>query len=140
MDRAGFTSLIDRLGAGWTSGDARAAAGCFAEDVDYSDPRLYRFVSRVQLEPFFEPGPEGHSVTWHRILFDEAAQTGVVEYTYTGHHRYHGAAIVEVGVEGLIVRWREWQHRDDEHDWEAYLAGSPPEPSKPVDSDASNLT
>jgi len=121
MDRSGFRALVRSLGAAWGRGDAEGAAACFAEAVDYADPCRYRFTSRVQLEPFFEPGPEGHSVAWRRILFDEAAQTGVVEYTYVGHHRYHGAAVVEVGAEGLIVRWREWQHRDDERDWETYL-------------------
>jgi hypothetical protein len=40
-----------------------------------------------------------------------------------GHHRYDGAAIVEVGDEGLISAWRGWQHRDDDCDWETFLAG-----------------
>jgi hypothetical protein len=124
MDRAGFEKLVERLGEAWMGGDAVAAAACFCDDVEYSDPRLYRFASRAELEPFFEPGPDGHSVTWHRILCDEAKATGVLEYTYMGHHRYHGAAAVELAENGLIRRWRDWQHRDNEHDWEAYLAGA----------------
>jgi Domain of unknown function (DUF4440) len=123
MNRSEFEQLIARLGAAWASGDAVAAAACFAETVDYADPIRYRFGSRAELELFFEPPPGGHETTWHRVLFDEAAGTGVVEYTYRGHHTYHGAAIVEVGPGNLIVRWREWQHLDDGRNWEAFLAG-----------------
>lgn len=123
MDRLGFERLIERLGRSWNSGDADAAAACFAEHVDYADPLRYRFSSRRELVPFFAPGPRGHRVVWHRLLFDDAAQAGVVEYTYEGHHRYHGAAIIEVGTDGTIAAWREWQHRDDDREWEDYLAG-----------------
>lgn len=122
MDREAFVVLADRLASAWNAGDAIAAADCFAEDVDYADPRLYHFSSRAKLVPFFEPGPHGHAVTWHRLLFDDVDQVGVLEYTYVGHHRYHGVAIVEFDSTGRFARWREWQHRDDERDWEEYLA------------------
>ncbi len=123
MTRSEFERLIARLGEAWAAGDAAAAAACFAERVDYADPLRYRFGSRAELELFFEPPPGGHTTTWHRILFDDAAQSGVVEYTYLGHHRYHGAAIVEPDAEGRIARWREWQHLDDGRDWNTFLAG-----------------
>ncbi len=123
MTRSEFEQLVQRLGETWASGDAAAAAACFADTVDYADPTRYRFASRAELELFFEPPPGGHATTWHRVLFDEAARTGTVEYTYQGHHTYHGAAIVELDANGLIVRWREWQHLDDARGWEAFLAG-----------------
>ena len=123
MDRTAFEALVDRLGAAWSAGDASAAAACFSDDVDYADPMSYRFSSRAQLETFFEPPPHGHRVEWHRVLFDEAARTGVVEYTYVGHHRYHGAAIIVIDDQGHISAWREWQHRDDERDWADYMRG-----------------
>jgi hypothetical protein len=122
MTRSAFLLLMERLAGAWNSGDAAAAAACFADAVDYADPVLYRFTRRHELLPFFEPGPEGHHVRWHRLLFDETQQTGVVEYTYRGHHRYHGAAVVKVDAAGLIARWREWQHRSDNRDWSAFLA------------------
>jgi hypothetical protein len=118
-----FRALITRLGDAWTAGSAKAAAACFAKGVDYADPLRYRFATRESLLPFFEPPPGGHSTTWRRVLFDEAAQAGAVEYTYHGHHRYHGAAIVEVDETGLIRAWREWQHVDDELDWAGFVAG-----------------
>ena len=95
MDRAGFERLMQQLADAWNAGDAVAAAACFAESVDYRDPRLYRFTRRAELVRFFDPGPAGHHVQWHRRLYDEQAQTGVLEYTYTGEHRYHGAVVVE---------------------------------------------
>lgn len=125
MTRDEFVRLLERLAAGWNEGDAEAAAACFAEDVDYADPRRYRFTRRADLVDFFAPPPGGHRVVWHRVLFDEALGAGAVEYTYEGHHRYHGTAIAEVGSDGLISRWREWQHLDDDRDWSAYLAGEP---------------
>jgi SnoaL-like domain len=128
VTRDDFAALMERLAAGWNSGDAAGAAACFAEDVDYRDPLRYGFGSRAALLPFFEPPPSGHRVTWHRILFDDTVQTGVVEYTYEGHHRYHGAAVAAVDANGRISAWREWQHLDDERDWTAYLA----EPNGPI--------
>jgi len=79
-----FAALADRYAAGLNEGDASAAAACFAEDVDYHDPLRYHFGHRTDLLPFFEPPDGGHRVTWHRILFDEAAQAGLLEYTYEG--------------------------------------------------------
>jgi SnoaL-like domain len=126
MTRDELQALLDRAAAGWASGDAAAVGDCFAQDVDYGDPYLYRFDRREDLLPFFEPPPGGHHVTWHTVIWDDEAQTGVVEYTYVGHHRYHGAAIVRPDAEGLIALWREWQHLDDELDWDARLRGPAP--------------
>lgn len=68
-------------------------------------------------------------MTWHTAFWDDDAATGVVEYSYEGHHRYHGAAIVRIGADDRIARWREWQHLDDVMAWDARLRG-------PADSDA----
>ena len=123
MTRDEFQALLDRAAAGWATGDAAAVGDCFAEDVEYLDPFLYRFDRRADLLPFFEPPPGGHRVTWHSVIWDDEAQTAAVEYTYEGHHRYHGAAIVRPGPDGRIALWREWQHLDDAQDWDSRLAG-----------------
>ncbi len=120
MNRHEFRKLLERMAAGWNSGDAAIVADCFAERVSYVDPVRYSFRVRHDLLPFFEL-PEGQSqwVIWHRVLYDEAEQTGAAEYTYEGHKRYHGAVIVKV-EDGRITRWREWQHIS-ELDWEAFV-------------------
>ncbi|HEX5828958.1 MAG TPA: DUF4440 domain-containing protein [Candidatus Limnocylindrales bacterium] len=123
MRRPAFVTLLARLRDAWNAGSAAGAAACFADAVDYADPTRYRFASRAELLPFFEPPTGGHQVTWHRVLFDETTGTGVVEYTYRGHHRYHGAALVEVDDEGLISSWREYQHLADDREFEAFVAG-----------------
>ena len=128
MTRGEFEALLDRLAAGWAAGDSEAVAREFADDVVYGNPIRYRFESSAALVPFFEPPPGGHSVTWHRRRWDEAAQAGAVEYTYDGHRRYHGVALVDVGADGRIARWREFQHVS-ELDWDGFVAG-------PVRSDA----
>ena len=122
MTRPEFLALLDRLAAGWAAGDAEAVAGEFAERVRYGDPTRYRFASRSDLVSFFEPPPQGHSVIWRRRLFDEAAQSGVAEYTYVGHRRYHGAALIAIDADGRIADWREWQHVS-ELDWDPFIAG-----------------
>lgn len=120
-----FRALLDQLATDWRAGDAAAVAAAFAPDVRYQDPLRYRFDRREDLLPFFEPPEGGHDVIWHRSIWDDSAQTGVAEYTYTGHHRYHGAVIVVVGGDGRIRDWREWQHLDDARDWSALLDGEP---------------
>lgn len=123
MTRDDLVAVLGRAAAGWAAGDARAVADCFAEDVDYLDPYRYRFTQRVELVPFFEPPVDGHHVTWHSILWDDEAQAGAVEYTYEGHHRYHGVAMIRLDADGRIVLWREWQHLDDTLDWGERLQG-----------------
>jgi catechol 2,3-dioxygenase-like lactoylglutathione lyase family enzyme len=131
VTRDDLVAVLERAAAGWRDGDAAAVADAFAADVEYLDPFLYRFARREDLLPFFEPPPGGHHVTWHQVLWDDTAQTGVVEYTYEGDHRYHGAAIVRLADDGRIALWREWQHRDDTLDWATRLHG-PPNDAPPV--------
>jgi hypothetical protein len=126
MERRDYETVLERAAAGWAAGDAAAVADCFAADVRYLDPYRYRFDRREDLLPFFEPPPDGHHVTWHTTIWDDATQTGAVEYTYEGHHRYHGTAIVRLDADGRIALWREWQHLDDELDWDARLEGPAP--------------
>ena len=120
IDRARFHALLERMREGWERGDALAVAACFADDLSYADPVRYSFTRLAELVPFFEPPERGtHRVEWHRILFDEAEQTGVAEYTYEGHRRYHGAVIAKVEA-GKVVDWREWQHVSD-LDWDEFV-------------------
>ena len=103
MTRALFLAVLKRAADSWRAGDAAAAADCFAEDVEYLDPYRYRFTRRADLLPFFRPPTGGQHVVWHSILWDDEARTGVVEYTYEGDHRYHGAAIVRLDADGRIA-------------------------------------
>src|SRR5262245_15821589 len=73
-----FHALLERVGASWSTGDARAAADCFAETAVYEEPpakQLYR--GRAALYEFFG-GKEKLPMTmrWHHIAFDAASQTG----------------------------------------------------------------
>jgi catechol 2,3-dioxygenase-like lactoylglutathione lyase family enzyme len=123
VTRDDFRALLDRAADGWANGDAAAVAVLFAEEVEYLDPFRYRFDRRADLLPFFEPPPGGHQVTWHQVVWDGEARTGVAEYTYEGQHRYHGAAVAHVDANGRIDHWREWQHLDDRYDWATRMRG-----------------
>jgi hypothetical protein len=139
LTRTEFGALLERLAVGWAGGDAEAVAAEFAGNVRYGDPTRYRFHGRSKLIPFFEPPPAGQSVVWHRWLFDEPAQSGVAEYTYEGHRRYHGAVLVEIDEAGRIADWREWQHVS-ELDWDRFVAGPASEPEQPEITQTSDRT
>jgi ketosteroid isomerase-like protein len=91
--------------------------------VRYADPLRYSFRGRDALRAFFEDdGGHAQRCVFHTILFDEEQQTGAVEYTYEGTHRYHGVVLVRV-QEGRISHWREYQHIDA-REWEELAAGT----------------
>jgi hypothetical protein len=123
MNNAEFCELLQTLAAAWQRRDYTTAVSLFAEDVKYADPARYEFASRADLQAFFEndEGLEQQSV-WHHILFDEAQQVGVAEYTYDGSWRYHGTVWIRV-QDGLITHWREYQHTDP-REWEDFVSGT----------------
>ena len=123
MTRDEFVALLERMKAATDENRADDLAACFAEDVDYSDPLRYHFRSRAELREFIDlPEEKLQWVTWHTIVFDEASQTGAVEYSYNETHLYHGLVLVTV-ANGLVTRWREYQHIS-EHEFDAFVAGA----------------
>ena len=112
MTSAEFHSVLDRLATGWREKNYASVASEFSADVQYGDPMRYMLSGRAALLEFFEADDDKDQfVTWHLVLFDEAQQTGALEYTYEGTHCYHGVALVRVGAGG-ITHWREYQHAD----------------------------
>lgn len=111
--------MLNRLASGWTDRRYEEVADHFAPDVFYSDPMNYKFADQVSLLSFFrDDGGLPQSCIFHRSLFDEEQQTGAAEYTYVGHHRYHGTVWIGMS-EDKIVSWREYQHTSDK-DWETF--------------------
>jgi hypothetical protein len=123
MTSAEFQLVLDRLATGWRAKDYAAVASEFSADVEYGDPTRYMLTGRVALLEFFRADDDKDQfVTWHLSLFDQAQQTGVLEYTYEGTNRYHGVALVRVGVGG-ITHWREYQHVDV-RTWDQFAGGT----------------
>jgi len=122
---ADFHALLDRLAAGWTARDYDAVAACFSEGVLYLDPVRYVLRGRPALRAFFEDdGGSSQRTTWRNVLFDEARQMGVAEYTYEGTHRYHGTVWIRLEND-RIARWREYQHVDP-RGWEEFAGEEGP--------------
>jgi hypothetical protein len=48
------------------------------------------------------------SMQWHHLVFDEASQIGMGEYTFTYEIRTHGVVVVRVAG-GKIANWREYE-------------------------------
>lgn len=119
MTADAFRTLLARLADGWTRRAYDEVAAHFAEQVQYADPTRYRLDGRAALLDFFrnDEGMEQRT-TFHTVVFDEARQVGMAEYTYEGTHRYHGAVVVKVAG-GLITHWREYQHVDP-RTWEEF--------------------
>ena len=124
---ADFEKLLYQVAEGWNEGNARKAADCFTTDAIYIEPpdrQLYK--GREALYEFFG-GSSGRAspmtMTWHHLLFNEAKQTGVGEYTFAYKGRKaHGLVIVQI-AEGKIRRWREYQYRS-ELTWEEFIGES----------------
>jgi ketosteroid isomerase-like protein len=123
MDNVEFKNLLNSLSNAWQRKDYQAAVDIFAENIEYRDPLRYSLSGKMQLRAFFEDdeGYPQHTV-WHHIIFDDQQQIGVAEYTFNGTHRYHGAVIIKV-QDGLITRWREYQHIDS-REWQEFAAGT----------------
>ena len=119
MTAAAFEALLARLADGWGRRAYAEVASHFADEIHYADPLRYRLEGRAALRAFFD-ADEGHAqrTDLHLVVFDEARQVGMVEYTYEGTQRYHGVAVVRVAA-GLITHWREYQHVDP-RGWEEF--------------------
>ncbi|WP_394850557.1 nuclear transport factor 2 family protein [Pendulispora brunnea] len=107
-----FRNLMQTVADGWNEGNSRKSANCFSEGAIYMEPPDAQFYEgRESLYEFFggkQQPPSPGRMTWHHVLFDEAAQVGAGEYTYQGNRRYHGIVMVRVRA-GKIDRWREYQ-------------------------------
>jgi hypothetical protein len=109
-----FQKLMQTVSEGWSEGNARKAADCFAVDAVYAEPpgkQLYR--GRAELYEFFggeKPPQPPMSMEWHHLVFDPETQIGSGEYTFQMKERYHGIVIVRL-KDGLIATWREYQYQ-----------------------------
>jgi hypothetical protein len=59
------------------------------------------------------------SLLWHHVVFDQATQIGMGEYTFTYQIRTHGMVIVRM-VGGKIGNWREYE-RESPQNWEQMI-------------------
>ena len=123
MTHDGFASMLQTLGQAWTARDYEQAIRFFAADVHYGDPLRYTHKNRSDLLRFFqEDGGYEQRTDWHNVVFDEDRQLGAAEYSYLGHHLYHGIVLIKVEND-KITRWREYQHISDAP-WEEFTAGT----------------
>lgn len=124
LDRPGFARLVGELADAWAALDPVRAAACFAEDAVYMEPPDQQlFVGREQLTAYFGPLEEGTYLRIQHLSFDEATQTGAVEFSFGVEGRSsadHGVAVVEVW-EGRIAGWREY-HRKGPADFGEFVS------------------
>jgi hypothetical protein len=123
LTAAEFLTLMQTIADGWNAGDARIAAGCFAEDAVYTEPPDRQvYIGREALYAFFggDARPEPPmQMQWHHLLFDEEQQIGCGEYTFQMNNRYHGIVLVRI-EDGKVRNWREYQYRS-ELDWQTFI-------------------
>lgn len=118
-----FVELLQRLADGWNQGNAAQAASCFAQDALYTEPpdKQY-YAGRDALYQFFG-GANGRAgemnMVWHHIVFDETAQIGAGEFTFTYGETVHGVTMIKVR-DGLIGNWREYWYAS-ELPWDAFI-------------------
>ena len=128
MTKTEFVEMLHALAAAYRRRDYTSAASFFAAGVRYADPLRYAFENRQDLQAFYEHD-EGlaQSTVWHNVVFDEARQLGVAEYTCDGAWRYHGTVWIRVcdrpDGSRKITHWREYQHTDP-REWEDFASGT----------------
>lgn len=123
MTSRDFTDALHGLARAWADRDYERAAAFFTPDVRYLDPLRYALDSRAALLAFFQDDDAREQHTeWHTVVFDEAQQVGMAEYTYRGTQQYHGVTIIQV-TDGLFSRWREYQHVTP-LDWQEFFPGA----------------
>lgn len=119
MTKTGFIEMLDALAHGWTTRRYESVAAHFAERIFYSDAQNYCLRTNDELLKFFKDD-DGlpQKCVFHRAVFDETMQTGAAEYTYEGHHLYHGTVWIKIAGE-KIAEWREYQQTSDKN-WREY--------------------
>ena len=110
MTEQDFTKLMQTVAEGWSTKNAKMAADCFTADAEYIEPPDTQFIKgKDQLYQYFG-GDKGFEMklTWHILMFDEASQKGMGEYTFEMNNIiHHGVCIVELR-DGKIALWREY--------------------------------
>ncbi|MEO5950882.1 MAG: hypothetical protein ABIQ44_00260, partial [Chloroflexia bacterium] len=99
----------------WADNDTPMSLAHFTEDAVYIEPPdLQRYKGHIELRLFFNDLEVGSMMKWHNLWFDEAAQRGAGEYSFSlggwENKANHGVAVVEMR-DGKIAVWREYQRR-----------------------------
>lgn len=89
-----FVVVLKEISDGWQQGNAKRAADVFADDAIYEEPpRKQYYKSKAAIFEFFG-GKKGFDrpmkMKWHNIAFNEKAQIGFGEYTFSMNKQYHG--------------------------------------------------
>lgn len=120
---AQFKQLLITLSDGWNEGNSQKAANCFTEDAIYTEPpdkQVYK--GRQELFEFFG-GSKGRpgvmTMKWHHIVFDEEAQIGAAEFTFTYGSSVHGVTMIRIR-DGKISNWREYWY-ESPLDWNTFM-------------------
>ncbi len=106
-----FEAIMQALANAWNQGDTQAAADLFSKNAVYSQPpdtQLYQ--GRDKLYEFFGGAngrPGAMSMTRHHLAYNENAQIGLGEFSFTYGSTAHGVAVVKI-EEGKITNWREY--------------------------------
>ena len=106
-----FVDLMMRLSNAWKDLESETAVTCFTPDAVYIQPPEEQFYTgHAQLLAYFSALKPGTCLTYQNIWFNEADQTGCVEFSFGIKGRPkadHGTAVVQLRS-GLIAHWREY--------------------------------
>ncbi|MEL6810965.1 MAG: nuclear transport factor 2 family protein [Bacteroidota bacterium] len=117
-----YQSLMNDLARAWSSQNTDLALRYFHSDAIYMQPpNIQYFRGHAQLRPYFGELTEKHKMKFHQLWFDEAAQIGVGEFTFSYGVESADTGIVVVELEnGTIKFWREYVQKGPA-DFEEYL-------------------
>jgi len=95
--------LLTTLTEGWNNNDATTAASVFSSNAIYAEPpNKQLYVGKDQIFKYFG-GEDGRKywmqMVWHHLSFNEKAQTGAREFTFSWDGgQVHG--MVSIKIEG----------------------------------------
>lgn len=115
LTTAQFIVFMERLARTWADNDTPMSLAHFTEDAVYIEPPdLQGYQGHNQLRLFFNDLTPGTKMEWHNLWFNENAQCGAGEYSFSlgewTNQANHGVAVVELR-DGKIAVWREYQRK-----------------------------
>ena len=109
-----FVTLMEQLTRAWNQQDTELGLGCFCHDAVYMEPPdIQLYLGHAQFRPYFAALRSGTLMHWHHLMFDQANQVGMGEYSFGVADQPsadHGVAVVELR-QGRIAIWREYQRK-----------------------------
>ena len=118
-----FNLLMNNIAKGWSTQNTDLALNSFDKDAIYLEPpNVQYFRGHDQLRPYFDELTDNHIMIFHNLWFNQKAQSGAGEFTFSYGKEIADTGIVVVEIEnGKIKVWREY-HKKGPSDFKEFIS------------------